>query len=297
MRNTKKKNTQTFIKECIEKRGFKYDYSLVSYINNKKKVKIICKYHGVFEQTPNNHLSKLQDCPLCSEKHFDLKTTEQVISDFKLKHGDKYDYSKIEYKGNKVKVEIICKKHGSFYQTPNNHMKGQNCKECTKISTEEFIKRSINIHKNKYNYDSVNYVNMNKKVKILCKKHGFFNQVPHSHLYGIGCPDCQESKGEREIRNELDRLGINYKSQYSFENCFFKKKLKFDFYIPTLNTCIEYDGEQHFRAIDFYGGISNFKNQKQRDLIKEKYCSDYNIKLIRISYKDELKIKLSECLL
>ena len=297
MRNNKKKNTSIFIKECKEKRGFKYDYSLVSYINNKKKVKIICKHHGVFEQTPNNHLSKLQDCPLCSEKHFDLKTTEQVILNFKLIHGDKYDYSKVNYKGNKVKVEIICEKHGPFYQTPNNHMKGQDCKDCTKITTEEFIKRSIDIHKNKYNYDLVDYINMNIKVKIFCSKHGVYEQKPHSHLYGVGCPTCQESKGEREIRNELDRLGIDYIYQHSFKNCFFKNKLKFDFYIPKLNTCVEYDGEQHFKPIEFYGGISNFIKQKERDLVKERYCSDYNIKLIRISYKDDLKNKLLECLL
>ena len=138
---------------------------------------------------------------------------------------------------------------------------------------------------------------MNIKVKIFCSKHGVYEQKPHSHLYGVGCPTCQESKGEREIRNELDRLGIDYIYQHSFKNCFFKNKLKFDFYIPKLNTCVEYDGEQHFKTIEFYGVISNFIKQKERDLVKERYCSDYNIKLIRISYKDDLKNKLLECLL
>jgi len=297
MKRTKKKDTLIFIQECLEKRGSKYDYSQVSYVNNKVKVKIVCKVHGVFEQTPNNHLSKLQDCPLCSEKYFEMKTNEQIVLDFKFKHGNKYDYSKVEYRGNKEKVEIICKKHGSFYQTPNNHLKGQDCKECKKITTSEFINKCKTVHKEKYNYDSVKYVNMNTKVNIFCNEHGFFKQMPHSHLYGVGCPTCQESKGEREIRNYLDRLGINYKTQHTFKDCLCKKKLRFDFYIPKLNTCIEYDGEQHFKPVEFYGGELNFKKQKQRDLIKEKYCDNSNIKLVRISYIDDIKNKLLECLL
>ena len=277
-----KKDTSTFIEECLNKKGNRYDYSLVHYENSKKKIKIICRYHGVFEQTPNNHLSKNQDCPKCSEKYFEIKTTDEVVSNFKNKHGDKYDYTKVNYKGNKIKVEIVCKEHGSFYQTPNNHLKGQDCKKCKKMTTQDFINKSIKIHKKKYNYQFVEYLNTRMKVKIFCYSHGIFEQNPYSHLDGVGCPTCQESKGERIIRNYLDKNGIKYNSQYVFEECISKKKLKFDFFLPEKNTCIEYDGRQHFEPVKFYGGIDNFEEQIKRDLIKNEYCIDNNIKLIRI---------------
>ena len=292
-----KKDTSTFIEECLNKKGNRYDYSLVYYENSKKKVKIICRYHGVFEQTPNNHLSKNQDCPKCSEKYFEIKTTDEVVSNFKNKHGDKYDYTKVNYKGNKIKVEIVCKEHGSFYQTPNNHLKGQDCKKCKKMTTQDFINKSIRIHKKKYNYQFVKYLNTRMKVKIFCYSHGIFEQNPYSHLDGVGCPTCQESKGERIIRNYLDKNGIKYNSQYVFKECIFKKKLKFDFFLPEKNTCIEYDGRQHFEPVKFYGGIDNFEKQIKRDLIKNEYCIDNNIKLIRISYKDDIENNLNKWLL
>ncbi len=291
-RSTKKKNTESFVKECILKNN-SYDYSLVEYKNNKTKVKIICEKHGVFEQTPNNHL-KGQDCPDCSDKHFKLKSNDEIINDFILLNGDKYDYSLVDYKGNKTKVEIVCKKHGSFFQTPNNHLKGQDCPDCKKITTEIFINRANEVHNKKYDYSLVEYINMTEKVIINCLKHGLFKQATRSHLNGVGCPKCQESKGEREIRKILEMYNIEYLNQHSFIDCFYKRELKFDFYLPNLNICIEYDGEQHFKPIDFYGGMKNFKIQKERDSIKSNYCKYNNIKLLRISYKDDIKNKMRD---
>jgi very-short-patch-repair endonuclease len=290
----KKRNTQQFINDCISIRGNIYDYSLVDYKNNKLKVKIICKEHGIFEQTPNNHLSKKQDCPKCSDYHFDIKSKSDVIVDFIKKHGNKYDYSKVNYKGNKIKVEIICSKHGSFFQTPNNHLKGNNCAKCLKIDTEMFIKKAKKVHKEKYRYDLVNYINMNSKIKIICSKHGIFKQVPHSHIYGVGCPTCQESKGEREISYILEEMKIEFIRQFSFDECKNIKKLRFDFYLPKLNTCIEFDGKQHFESIEFYGGIDEIK---KRDEIKNIFCKNKKIILLRIHYKDNIKNKLEECLI
>lgn len=292
---TRKRNTELFIQDCIIKRGDIYDYSMVNYVNNKKKVVIICKEHGPFEQTPNNHLSKNQDCPKCSLFYFESKSIDQVINDFQKKHGNKYDYSKVRYNGNKTKVEIICKVHGSFFQTPNNHLKGQNCPQCIKITTDEFIEKSKKIHSDKYDYSEVDYVNMNKKVKIVCKNHGLFTQRPHSHLYGVGCPKCQESKGQREIRKILEILNIQYLEEHSFEECKFIKKLRFDFFIPEKNMCIEFDGKQHFTS-DYYGGIKSFNMRKKRDNIKSDFCKKNNINLLRIRYDENIEKKLFECL-
>jgi hypothetical protein len=158
-----------------------------------------------------------------------------------------------------------------------------------KKNTKSFIEDCITKRGDKYNYSLVSYINSKTKVDIICLEHGNFKQMPHSHLSGVGCPKCQESKGEREIRKILEFNNLEYISQHSFKDCFYKNELRFDFYLPKLNICIEYDGEQHFRPVDFYGGEENFKIQKSRDLIKSNYCNLNNIKLIRISYKDDIK--------
>lgn len=100
------------------------------------------------------------------------------------------------------------------------------------------------------------------------------------------CGCTLESKGEEKIKLFLQKNNISFNFQYSFENCKYKKELPFDFYISNYNCCIEYDGEQHFKSIDYFGGEEHLKIQQQRDNIKTRYCEDNNIKLIRIPYWD-----------
>ena len=130
----KKKTTLEFIIKAKETHGDKYDYHLVTYETNKAKVRIVCPKHGVFEQTPNSHLNG-SGCPCCYGTH--KKTTEQFIEDAKKVHGDKYDYSLVDYKTAKTKVKIICPKHGVFEQAPNNHLNGQDCPVCGRRKKDE----------------------------------------------------------------------------------------------------------------------------------------------------------------
>jgi len=124
-----KKTTEEFIIDAIKIHGNKYDYSLVEYKNNRKKVKIICPIHGVFEQKPNGHLNG-KGCILCSG--LKRKTTEEFIIDAIKIHGNKYDYSLVEYKNNRKKVKIICPIHGVFEQKPDAHLRSSNCNSCKK---------------------------------------------------------------------------------------------------------------------------------------------------------------------
>lgn len=118
--------------KCIEEfraiHGDTYDYSLVSYTNNKTKVDIICKKHGVFPQMPFNHLNG-DGCPDC-QSELRTKSLGQCIEDFKKTHGDTYNYSKVQYINCSTKVEILCKEHGSFLQRPNDHLRGNGCPKC-----------------------------------------------------------------------------------------------------------------------------------------------------------------------
>jgi hypothetical protein len=186
----KKLNTEIFIERATEKHGDKYGYSLVEYKTAHVKVKIICKYHGIFEQKAFKHL-RGEGCGKCSGNI--QSNTEEFIEKSKLIHGDKYDYSKVDYKNCKTKVVIICKEHDEFQQIPSSHLQGYGCGRCgsSKLyTTEEIVDRFKKIHADRYNYSKVDYTKYENKVIIICKKHGDFKQLVDTHLRGYGCSKC-----------------------------------------------------------------------------------------------------------
>lgn len=128
------KTTEQFIIEAELIHGDLYDYSLVEYENTKSKVIIICKTHGIFNQEPISHL-KTNGCNKCGGKN--RKTTEEFIRNAKITHKRLYDYSLVDYKNGKTKVEIICKKHGVFSQTPENHLSVKGCPRCKSSKGEK----------------------------------------------------------------------------------------------------------------------------------------------------------------
>ena len=215
---------------------------MVDYINAISKIKIICLEHGVFEQTPNNHINRKYGCSNCSINK--KINNNEFIERAKLIHGDKYDYSLVNYINAKTKITIICKEHGEFNQIASSHTDQKTgCSFCSKkhnYTTDEFIERARLIHGDRYDYSLVNYVNNYTKIEIICSIHGKFNQVPTNHLNGKGCISCGESKGENIIRLFLIKNNINFIPQYTFQNCRNKKLLPFDFYLPDYNICIEY---------------------------------------------------------
>ncbi len=161
-------------------------------------------------------------------------------------------------------------------------------------TTEQFIKDAKIIHGDKYDYSLVNYKKANSKVEITCKKHGSFWQVPYSHLQGHGCPSCNSSRGEEEVKRYLLENNIKFEQQKVFNGCIYKNELKFDFYLPKYNLCIEYDGMQHFEAIEYFGGEKEFKKIQDRDKVKNEYCKSNNIYIIRIKYDENIRKKLQE---
>ena len=190
-----KLTTQEFIDRARAVHGDKYGYAFSVYQSARQKVIIKCPEHGIFNQVPVSHLSG-RGCPKCSSNFSD--TVNSFIEKAKCVHGCKYDYSFVEYLNSKTKVIIVCQRHGSFDQTPSNHLLGQGCPKCgtenasssTKSNVIDFIRKSEITHDDKYDYSEVNYLNANTKVKIKCKNHGFFTQTPNSHLNGRGCPNC-----------------------------------------------------------------------------------------------------------
>ena len=198
----KRKTKEEFIKQSIEIHGNKYDYSNINYINTKIKVEIFCnKCKIYFSQTPDNHFQG-QGCAVCgfsngTDKR--RKTLENFIHDANKIHGEKYDYSKVEYISEKTKIIIKCKIHGEFEQTPGNHLSSKGCPKCSFItisklkrnSTTKFIENALKIHKNKYDYSNVEYITVKTKINIKCNYCGnIFTQTPNNHLNGKGCILC-----------------------------------------------------------------------------------------------------------
>lgn len=227
-------------------------------------------------------------------------TTEIAIERFKSFHGDKYDYSKAIYTGAKNKITVICRIHGEFNVILDKHVVGGNCPKCVneqyhkqfRKTTNQFITMAKLVHGNKYDYTKVNYVNNKTKVIITCPKHGDFNQRPSSHIDGYGCSMCKESIGESQIRTILEDNNLLFNPQHRFIDCVKIKPLPFDFYLPSRNLCIEFNGKQHYEHNHFFVTEKGFEELKERDEIKSQYCKDNGIKLIVIKYDDIISDKL-----
>ena len=352
----KRINYNTFLERAIKKHGDKYSYVESTYSTYSNKLTIVCDIHGDFNQSAKEHATNGHGCPKCYGNQ--TKSLEEVINDFKLSHGNRYNYNNVDYINNNTKVIIICPKHGEFQQTPKNHKNGSGCPKCSnnaKYSTEEFINkiknkytnitfdksiyngystnmvvtckvhgdiivnsksllkneinetgcvkcaqittsdiidRFINVHGNRYNYSKVKYKGSKEKIIIICSTHGDFTVTIHNHIYGQGCPKCKSSKGEIEIMKILDKFNIKYIKEHKYKDCKYRNLLPFDFYLPDFNLCIEYDGIQHFKPLELFGGYNRFREQVMRDIIKNKYCDDKNINLLRIKYNESIYDKM-----
>lgn len=184
---------ESFVAKSVAIHGNKYDYSKVNYINNKTKVIVTCPEHGDFLIRPVNHYSiNKTGCSRCSNvRHF---TQEQWVEEATKTHNGFYDYSLVEYIKGSLKVKIICPKHGEFEQEAQNHKSGAGCYDCRnenhRQTQGDFIRKSVEVHGNKYDYSLVEYVLSALPVKIICPEHGVFEQVCIQHTTGRGCSKC-----------------------------------------------------------------------------------------------------------
>lgn len=188
-----------FIERASEIHGAKYDYSRVTYDNLNQKVTIICPLHNEFEQKAAHHLSG-HECKKCGftkrGKSRRAAVAEGIIERFKTIHGNKYDYSKVDYQRFHDPVTIICPipGHGEFRQEPAVHLMGHGCQKCggnPRLTQSEFLRIAHEVHGNRYDYSLVEVDGVDKPVEIICKKHRIFPQTPFSHLNnGANCPWC-----------------------------------------------------------------------------------------------------------
>jgi hypothetical protein len=213
-------------------------------------------------------------------------------------------YCTDKFHGAKTKLTIKCLKHNIVTtRIAQDDIRANG--SCTKCKSElrrntrlTLIEKANIIHNNKYDYSKFKNVGAHKNTTVICPVHGDFTVSASNHINNeSGCPSCcwKESKGEKKIKTYLKSKNIIFIPEKSFDDLRSIKgyKLRFDFYLPESNTIIEYDGEHHFQDIRWNKtDINRLPTHQAHDKIKNIYCSDNNLHMIRISYKDYMNVEI-----
>lgn len=283
------------VKEIIEKENCK----LISkdYINTKEKITIKCKCGNDFETSLfsfiHNNKTTCRECSntrLRKNRTFDFEYVKTYINNTGLK------YISGEYLNRRSELLILCK-CGEEYISSFEKIKDRqylNCRKCRnkKISSSQtkdhhiFVTEVFNILGEEFRVIG-NYKKDGEKIRMKhLKCNTEYESTPSNILRGRGCPKCKTSHLEKTIERYLIENSIKYETQKTFEGLKNRKKLRMDFYLNDYNICIEADGRQHFESVDIFGGEKTFTETQKRDIIKDNFCRDNEIKMIRIPYYD-----------
>jgi len=271
--------------------GNKYDYSLVEYINNSTKVKIICLSCGCIISISPSHHFRGQGCKKCGVERFAdgiRLPINQFIDKANKTHNGKYDYSLVEYKNKHTKVKIVCPVHGVFEQTPTNHY-NYGCNQCgyinagnkQRIDSVDIAERCKTIHNEKYKYPEFVIESFKDKVKIICPIHGEFEQRIGNHIYKqYGCPKCAShiSQQEQELQQWLSQhIDITTNDRTLIA------PLELDIIIPSKKIAIEYNG--------IYWHSEQRGKDKRYHLNKYNLCKENGYRLIQVWENEWLQKK------
>lgn len=286
------------------------EYTVLGQYKNAK-TKILIKHNECgfeWEVLPWQFINSGSRCPKCASEEMGLKLSKnqkEFEKQLKDKFGSQHEVLG-EYINAKTEIKIKHKKCGTIWKTTPNSIFASKigCPKCSlvKKTHKEFV---IQLKKQVDEAYSIlgRYKTAKTKIKLRHNKCGHIWIVsPSQFLQGSRCPKCNtESSGERFIRKFLCKYNIEYKSQYSFNDCFDVNALRFDFAVfpnKKIIVLIEYDGKQHFEPIEYFGGEEALINTQRKDKIKNRYCKENNIPLLRIPYweKDNINIILAEYL-
>jgi predicted nucleic-acid-binding Zn-ribbon protein len=285
------KTTCQFLEEVALVHGGTYDYTNSKYEGSNTKIKVLCRVdgHGEFSVTPKCHITSKSGCPKCkatntSKRMKEKYTNGEFIKKATVVHGERYDYSLVEYKNATSEVSILCKEHGKFEQKPMTHLQGCGCSVCAdmlkgqyiKLNTEAFIEKATAVHGGLYEYNDSDYIGSKDQILITCKVHGEFSQLPNGHLSGRGCPKCgiiNPSKGQVAVTEFIKKLGFNVVTDTRMKD----SRLELDILVPEKNVGIEFDG--------IYWHSSKFRDDSYH-LRKQKVANNNGIRLIQI-FSDE----------
>ena len=227
---------------------YNYEAGKTNFKFKARKLPIECKIHGIFLQTPASHVvgngcRKCADAKMSSDRTYTTKEFEFLA---RARHGNKYDYLKVAYTHSREPVEIICSQHGSFYQEPVNHIRGNGCPECShnkSLTQDEFLSQCIAVHGDRYDYSKVIFRSVRSKVEIICKIHGSFYQIASVHVVGSGCSSCTMRSAHMEDL-WLTYMGIPKDSEHRQVSLWLNrgKFVRVDGYNPSTQAVYEFNG-------------------------------------------------------
>lgn len=285
-----RKNTEYFKNEVKDLVGDEYTV-IGEYIGTHRKIKFLHNRCGnEFEMSPHNFLQG-QRCPKCQHRSY-AKTTDEFKQEVFDMHDDEYSVIG-EYVNNKTKIAMKHNICGNTYeQTPSDVLFGYRCPYCYgNIQwTQEKFEQAV-YDKYKFEYSVLGrYINNNTKILMKHNRCGHVWYVrPRDFIYkDSGCPKCSQSKGEKRIERYLKSCSVEYILQHKFDDFRGRRNIpySFDFYLPDYNLLIEYQGQQHERAVDFFGGEEKFEIQKEIDKKKKEYAQNNHYDFLEIWYRD-----------
>lgn len=285
-RLNKKMSQKDFDKKIYELVGGEYTF-LEPYKN--AQTKILCKHKKcgfTWGIKPANFISRKVRCPNCQNNV--RKNDEFFRKEIsKLTHGE---YSVIgEYVNAQTPIKIVHHKCNYVWSIkPYSFISGTRCPKCNggvSMSEKEFIKRVAEVFGKEYSVLD-KYKSAHTSIRVRHNRCGEVFQTKPYILIDLkrGCPVCRESHGERRIREYLIENQISFEAQKKFSDCKDRLPLPFDFYLNDYNLVIEYDGEQHFKPVEFFGGKKSYELRHKHDLIKDDYCKQKGISILRIPY-------------
>ena len=257
------------------------------YIGYDVKLNYICKNNHNTKMSYHLWKNNIHKCKECSK--IDMNQRFKLSYNFVKSEFEKRNYILLskEYNKKKDKLDFECPEghignmsFNAFYYAKNN------CLECSGSKKHTINEIKIILEKDNFKLLSTEYINNKTKLKLLCPKNHEFEMRLNDYITGYRCKFCCESVGEQKISNFLDKCDYvkYYDTEFKFSDCKNKSPLPFDFYLNDL-FFIEFDGEQHFRNVDFFGGEEGFKLRQINDKIKTNYCRSNKIPFLRISYK------------
>lgn len=280
-----------------------YDYSEVSLSSYGYEANVICPKHGRFRTSLFWHAYYGIRCKKCAIET-SAKSFGEFVTEASEKHNGFYNYDKAcaDYNKTVSLVTITCPLHGDFRQKASSHLEGVGCPKCARDRAAKgraaFISEAQRRHAGKYDYSKVVYEQNKKKVEVICPTHGSFFVKPNAHLSSLaGCPLCSnKSKGEDLISRFLTEWGIEFVRQFRFDGSLYR----YDFLIPSLKLLIEFNGRQHYKPSQKFGGDKDFKETVSRDKAKKELAikNGYSLEILAYPhlFNQTLKRELLWCL-
>lgn len=290
----KKLTLTSFIQRCSEKYSNTQDYKNVILKTGTDKVWIRCKIHDTrYHQTPYNHLQN-NGCPKCRGEAISKEKTTTNKEIFVRRateiHGDKYDYSLVDYVNTAIKVSIMCPRHGVFLQPPIVHINQKcGCPKCGFEKTsfkqssdkDQFTKKALEIHGDKYDYSKFVYLNSRTKGIIVCKKHGDFFQQPYSHLTGSGCSKCHFEKMSLDRKSNSEEFQKKARGVYG-DRYGYDKAVYLGYHDPIEIYCKVHKKYFWKKVVDHLGGSGcPYCSESKGERLVSKFLDENNIKYVR----------------